>query len=221
MTLYEKSLRTLELPAVLERLSREAVSAVAKENSLALLPVSDLFEARYRLEETSAARIIISVKGTPGFFGIRDIRSSVRRADVGGMLNTGELLEIASLLRNAAGALAYASGDTSEKSVIDHLFFGLRSNKYLENKISGSITGPDEIADSASAVLAGIRRQIRIAGDRVRTALNKIITSTTYQKALQEAIITVKNDRYVVPVRSDHKSRIPGLVHDVTSSGAT
>ena len=221
MTLYEKSLRTLELPAVLERLAAEAVSAAGKENALALQPVTDFHEARYRLEETSAARIMISIKGTPAFFSIKDIRSSVRRADIGGMLNTIELLDIAALLRSAAAASAYASGNTSEKSVIDHLFFGLRSNKYLENKISGCITGPDEIADSASTVLAGIRRSIRIAGDRVRTSLNKIITSPTYQKALQEAIITVKNDRFVVPVRADHKSSVPGLVHDVSSSGAT
>lgn len=221
MTLFEKSLRTLELPAILERLAAEAVSSAAKENALALTPVTDLHEARYRLEETSAARIMISVKGTPGFFHIKDVRSSVRRADIGGMLNTVELLDIASLLRNAAAASTYASNDTSEKSVIDHLFYGLRSNKYLETKISGSITGPDEISDSASTVLSGIRRQIRIAGDRIRTSLNKIITSPGYQKALQEAIITVKNDRYVVPVRADHKSSIPGLVHDVSSSGAT
>ena len=221
MTLYEKSLRTLELPAVLERLAAEAVSAAGKENALALQPVTDLHEARYRLEETSAARIMMSVKGTPSFFNIKDIRGSVRRADIGGMLNTVELLDIAALLRCAAAAITYASGDTSEKSVIDHLFFGLRSNKYLENKISGCITGPDEIADSASTVLAGIRRSIRITGDRVRTSLNNIITSPTYQKALQEAIITLKNDRYVVPVRADHKSSVPGLVHDVSSSGAT
>ena len=221
MTLYEKSLRTLELPAVLERLAAESVSATGKENALALQPVTDLHEARYRLEETTAARIMISVKGSPGFFNIKDIRSSVRRADIGGMLNTVELLDIASLLRSAATANTYASGNASEKSVIDHLFFGLRSNKYLENKISSSITGPDEIADSASVVLAGIRRSIRITGDRVRTSLNKIITSPTYQKALQEAIITMKNDRYVVPVRADHKSSVPGLVHDVSSSGAT
>ena len=221
MTLYEKSLRTLELPAVLERLATEAVSDAGKENALALVPVTDLHEARYRLEETSAARIMMSVKGSPSFFNIKDIRSSVRRADIGGMLNTIELLDIATLLRCAASAINYASGDTSEKSVIDHLFFGLRSNKYLENKISGCITGPDEVADSASVTLAGIRRSIRITGDRVRTSLNKIITSPTYQKALQEAIITMKNDRFVVPVRADHKSSVPGLVHDISSSGAT
>ncbi|MDR0838131.1 MAG: endonuclease MutS2 [Oscillospiraceae bacterium] len=220
MTLYEKSLRTLELPAVLQKLADEAVSQTAKDAALALLPVADVYEARYRLEETTAARTMMNAKGAPGFTGVRDIRASVRRADIGGMLNTTELLEIASLLRCAAEAVAY-SGDRAEKTVIDHLFFGVRANKYLENKISGSIIGQEEIADAASAELADIRRHMRVAGDKIRTSLNRIITSPTYQKALQEPIITVKNDRYVVPVKADHKSSVPGLVHDISSSGAT
>ncbi|MDR3209621.1 MAG: endonuclease MutS2, partial [Oscillospiraceae bacterium] len=124
-------------------------------------------------------------------------------------------------LRAASGALAYASGDRSERSAIDGLFYALRANKYLEGKISGSITGVDEVADAASAELADIRRHMRVAGDKIRTSLNKMISSPTYAKTLQEPIITVKNDRYVVPVKAEHKSSVPGLVHDVSSSGAT
>ena len=220
MTLYDKSLRTLELPAVLAKLAAECISPAAKENATALTPTSDIFEARYRLAETSAARIMANTKGAPGFSGVRDVRSSVRRADLGGMLNTRELLDVAALLRTAADCVAY-SGDRTEKSVIDHLFFGLRANKHLENSITGAIVGEDEISDSASATLADIRRHMRSSGERIRQALNKIIQSQANQKALQEAIITVKNDRYVVPVKADHKSTIPGLVHDISSSGAT
>jgi DNA mismatch repair protein MutS2 len=221
MTLYEKSLKTLELPTVLDMLAGEAVSAEAREAALQLTPSPDIYEVRYRLEETTAAKNMMVVKGSPPFSGVKDVRSAVKRADMGGMLNTTELLDIAGLLRAAASSMAYASGDREQKSAIDHLFLALKSNKYLEGKISACIIGVDEIADSASTELSGIRRHMRISGDKIRQTLNKIITSPTYAKALQEPIITVKNDRYVVPVKAEQKSSIPGLVHDVSSSGAT
>jgi DNA mismatch repair protein MutS2 len=221
MTLYEKSLKTLELPAVLGMLADEAVSGEAKEAALALAPVGEIHEVRWRLGETTAAKNMMTLKGSPAFSGIKDIRSAVKRADMGGMLNTSELLDIAALLRAAAGAAAYASGDRTEKTAIDDLFGALVPNKFLEGKISTCIIGVDEIADAASTVLADIRRHMRVAGDKIRQTLNKIISSPTYQKALQEPIITVKNDRYVVPVKAEQKSAVPGLVHDVSASGAT
>ncbi|SHH92674.1 DNA mismatch repair protein MutS2 [Sporobacter termitidis DSM 10068] len=221
MTLYEKSLKTLELPAVLQMLAGEAVSGEAKEAALALAPVSDVYEVRYRLEETTAAKKMMTLHGSPSFSGVKDVRSAVRRADISGMLNTVELLDIAALLRCAAGAISYASGDRAERTAIDALFDGLAANKFLEGKISASIVGPDEIADAASTELADIRRHMRVAGDKIRQSLNRIISSPAYSKALQEPIITVKNDRYVVPVKAEQKSAVPGLVHDVSSSGAT
>ncbi|MDR2615498.1 MAG: endonuclease MutS2, partial [Oscillospiraceae bacterium] len=220
MTFFEKSLRTLELPAVLKTLADCAVSQPAKDAAAALCPKTDIHEARALLAETSDARVMLLSKGAPGFSGVRDVRASVRRADMGGMLNTIELMEIAALLRTASDCVAYSKGSV-EKTSVDGLFYALRTNKYLENKISSAVIGEDEIADAASAELAGIRRRMRAAGERIRSALNKIISSPTYQKALQEAIITVKNDRYVVPVRADHKSSVPGLVHEISSSGAT
>ncbi|NLT13925.1 MAG: endonuclease MutS2 [Clostridiales bacterium] len=221
MTLYEKSLKTLELPAVLDMLAGEAVSGGAKAAALALTPAGDIHEVRCRLSETTAAKKMMTLKGSPAFSGIRDIRSAVRRADMGGMLNTSELLDIAALLRAAAGAAAYASGDRTDKTAIDYLFDALIANKFLEGKISSSIVGVDEIADAASAELSDIRRHMRVAGDRIRQSLNKIISSPAYSKALQEPIITVKNDRYVVPVKAEQKGAVPGLVHDVSASGAT
>ncbi len=221
MTLYEKSLKTLELPAVLNMLAAEAVSEDAKAAALALTPGDDIHEVRYRLSETTAARNMMTLKGSPSFSGVKDIRSAIRRADMGGMLNTSELLDIAALLRGVAGAVAYASGERTEKTAIDHLFDALAPNKFLEGKISTSIIGVDEIADAASSELADIRRHMRVAGDKIRQSLNKIISSPTYQKALQEPIITVKNDRYVVPVKAEQKGAVPGLVHDVSASGAT
>ncbi len=221
MTLYEKSLKTLELPSVLAMLADEAVSDAAKDAASALSPSGDRHVVRDRLEETTAAKTMMIIKGSPGFSGIRDVRSSIRRADRGGMLNTSELLDIASLLRTTQNVYAYASGDRAERSAIDHLFYGLVPNKFLENKISSCIPGVDEIADSASPELSDIRRHMRLAGDKIRQALNKVITSPTYSKALQEPIITVKNDRYVVPVKAEQKSAVPGLVHDVSASGST
>ena len=221
MTLYEKSLNTLELPAVLQMLANEAVCETAKAAALSLTPSGDKYEVRYRLEETTAAKKMMILKGSPSFTGVRDVRSAVRRADMGGMLNTSELLDVAALLRCAAGVIAYASGDRTGKSVLDPLLDGLAANKFLEGKISTCILGVDEIADAASTELADIRRHMRIAGDKIRQSLNKIISSPTYSKALQEPIITVKNDRYVVPVKAEQKSAVPGLVHDVSSSGAT
>ncbi len=221
MTLYEKSLKTLELPVVLDMLAAEAVSAEAKQTALDLRPSDEPHEVQYRLNETTAAREMMTLKGSPSFSGIKDIRSSVKRADRGGMLNTSELLDVAALLRTAQSAVSYASGERTEKTDIDHLFDSLMANKYLEGKISTCIIGVEEIADSASPELGDIRRKMRLKSDQIRQTLSRIISSPVYSKALQEPIITVKNERYVVPVKAEQKSVVPGLVHDVSASGAT
>ena len=222
MTLYEKSLITLELPDILDLLAAEAVSVTAKDAARVLAPSGDISAVRVRLLETSAAKNMMILRGSPPFSGVKDVCGFLTRADKGGMLNTRELLDVAALLRAAAAAIAYAKSDTKpDVSAIDYLFEALRSNKYLENKISSAIIAEDEIADSASSELSDIRRHIRIAGDKIRQTLNKIITSPAYSKALQEPIITIKNGRYVVPVKAEHKTTIPGLVHEISSSGAT
>lgn len=219
--LYEKSVKTLELPAVLGLLSKEAVSIPAKETVLTLNPSDSEYEVKRRLGETTAAKTMMVLKGSPSFGGVRDVRSSLSRANIGGMLNTRELLDIAGVLQSARTVRAYAGGDNCGRSDIDFLFSSLMANKYLEEKITSSIIGEDEIADGASTDLATIRRLMRAAAARVREALQKIISSPAYSKALQEPIITTRSERYVVPVKADHKSSIPGLVHDVSSSGAT
>jgi DNA mismatch repair protein MutS2 len=221
MDFYEKSIGVLELPAVLDMLAQEAVSAPAKESCLALPPSDDAREVRRRLGQTSAAKDMMTVKGSPSFSGVKDIRSALARADMGGMLNTRELLDIAGVLRAARTVRAYADGTGSSRTDIDFLFNALQANKFLEEKITGSVLGEDEIADAASGELATIRRQMRAASARVRDTLQKIISSPGYSKALQEAIITQRSERYVVPVKAEYRSAIPGLVHDVSSSGAT
>ena len=223
MTRYEKSLITLELPAVLEQLAAQAGSAAAKELCRALTPTDSAHEARRRLDETGAAKAMMVLRGSPSFSGTRDVRSSLARADLGGVLSTRELLEIAGLLACARSVKAYGEGDFGEngRTELAGLFRSLTANKYLEEKITTSIIGDDERADGASGELADIRRKLRVAGAKVREALQKIISSPTYAKALQEPIITLRSDRYVVPVRAEQRSAIPGLVHDISSSGAT
>ena len=221
MSFFEKSLTTLELPAVLQMLSTEAVGESAKEAALALAPSPDPFEVRRRLAETTAAKTMMVVRGSPSFSGVKDVRPSLSRADLGGALNTRELLDIARVLQCARLVRGYIADDSVGKTPIDHLFYALHANKFLEEKINTSIIGEDEIADSASNNLATIRRQMRAAAARARDSLQKIISSPSYAKALQEPIITMRSDRYVVPVKADHKGAVPGLVHDISASGMT
>lgn len=221
MSFFEKSLRTLELPTVLQMLSEQAVGETAKENALSLTPSSDEAEVRHRLEETSAAKTMMVVRGSPSFSGVKDVRASLARADLGGSLNTRELLDIARVMQCARLVRGYLADDSVGKTCIDAYFHALHTNKFLEEKITTSIVGEDEIADSASSELATIRRQMRAAAARARDALQKIISSPSYQSSLQEPIITMRSDRYVVPVKADHKGSVPGLVHDISASGMT
>ena len=221
MSFSEKSLITLELPAVLTMLSAEAVSEPAKAHALALTPATDEAEVRHRLGETTAAKTMMVVRGSPSFSGVKDVRASLARADLGGALNTRELLDIARVLQAARLVRGYIADDTVGKTPIDYLFYALHANRFLEDKITGSIVGEDEIADAASSELATIRRQMRAAAARARDALQKIISSPSYAKALQEPIITQRSDRYVVPVKAEYKGAISGLVHDISASGAT
>lgn len=221
MDFYEKSLNILELPVVLDMLAAEAVTDGGKEACRSLRPSSDRLEVKNRLAETSAAKEMMVVRGSPSLSGIKDIRPSLSRAELGGSLNTIELLNIARVLQCARLVKGYTSDDKLGKSCIDHLFAALHANRFLEEKITGSIVGEDEIADSASSELANIRRKIRAASARVRDCLQKIISSPSYAKVLQEPIITMRSDRFVVPVKAECKGAIPGLVHDISASGAT
>lgn len=221
MDFYEKSLNILELLTVLEMLAAEAVTDGGREACFKLRPSADRLEVKNRLAETSAAKEMMVVRGSPSLSGIKDIRPSLSRADLGGSLNTIELLNIARVLQCARLVKGYTSDDKLGKSCIDHLFAALHANRFLEEKITGSIVGEDEIADSASSELANIRRKIRAASARVRDCLQKIISSPSYAKVLQEPIITMRSDRFVVPVKAECKGAIPGLVHDISASGAT
>ena len=216
--LFEKSMATLELPQVLALLADCAATLEGKERCLALRPLTDLDDVARAQEETSAAVKMLILRGSPGFSGVKPVSASLQRADMGGSLSTRELLDIASVLRCARGARDY--GDSEEKTVISHLFRSLTPNRFLEDSITNSILSEEEIADSASSELASIRRHMRSTEARVRDILQRLISSNQ-SKYLQESIITIRSDRYVVPVKAEHKNAIPGLVHDVSSSGST
>ena len=221
---YEKSITKLELDKVLALLADQASSQAAKERCMALRPLDDADEIRRKLEETSAACACITVKGSPGFGGLYDVGASLDRAYRGGCLSQEELLRIAAVLKSARQTKSYAEGEgksAQEPSVLDIYFQQLTTNKYLEERIFNSILSKDEIADAASSELASIRRKIRQQSSRIRESLQKIITSPAYAKILQEPIVTIRSDRFVVPVKAECKGQLPGLVHDVSSSGST
>ncbi len=213
-----KSIETLELPRVLEMLAGEAVTAEGKERCLALLPQTALPEVQRLQDETAAAFSLTVLHGTPPLGDVRPVGGALSRADRGGALNTRELLDVARVLRSARGCKEY--GGAGGDSVISHLFASLTANKYLEEKITASIPDEDTISDAASTELADIRRHKRAAAGKVRDVLNKLISSNQ-AKYLQDAIITQRGGRFVVPVKSEHKNAIPGLVHDVSGSGST
>ena len=218
--LYEKSLLKLELDKVLEMLSACAGSQGGKAACLRLHPVSDLEDVQALLDETSAASDLCTRKGNPAFGDVQDVSASLERADRGGTLQPVELLRIAGVLRCARNVKAYVSED-EKKTVLDPLFAALSPNKYLEDKIFGAILSEEEIADNASAELADIRRHKRIQAGKIRDSLQKIISSPAFSKFLREPIITIRDGRYVVPVKSECKNEVPGLVHDVSASGGT
>ena len=218
--LYEKSLQKLELDQVLQRLSACAGSEDGKAACLLLRPTSDLEEVTLLLQQTTAASDLCARKGNPVFGDVTDVSSSLERAERGGTLQPKELLRVAGILRCARTIQGYVSPD-DPKTVLDSLFRSLTPNKYLEDKIFGAILSEEEIADTASTALADIRRHMRIQSGKIRDSLQKVISSPAYSKFLREPIITIRQGRYVVPVKSECKNDVPGLVHDVSATGST
>ena len=216
--LFEKSMRTLELPAVLEMLAQRAVSDEAKERCRRLRPSTEPDAVSRLLDETDAAKVRLGLHGSPSFTGVKDVAQPLNH---GGMLNTRELLDIAGVLTATRRVSDYDAERQGEPTAIDRLFSALRPNKYLEDRIRGAILDEETIADTASPELADIRRQMRVAATKGRQILQRIISSPSYAKVLQEALITQRDGRFVVPVKAECKGSLPGLVHDVSSSGAT
>lgn len=218
--LYEKSFLKLELNQILTLLAECAGSAEGKNVCLNLRPVCELEAVKELLAETTAASNLSSRKGNPNFADAHDPSAALERADRGGSLQPKELLSIAGVLRCARNIKGYQS-DEEEQTVLDPMFWALTPNKYLEDRIFGAILSEEEIADTASPALADIRRHMRIQSAKIRDSLQKVISSPAYSKFLREPIVTIRQGRYVVPVKSECKNDLPGLVHDVSATGST
>lgn len=218
--LYAKSLQKLELNRVLQLLAQYAVSSEAKERCEKIQPNSDMEDVVALQLQTSDACRLIDLRAAPAFQDVRDVRASLDRADRGGCLNPKELLQIAAVLRCARSAKEYYDGACANTS-LDWMFAALTPNRYLEERINGAILSEDEIADAASPELADIRRHMRIQSAKIKESLQKLIASPSYSKFLRDPIITLRQDRYVVPVKAEFKNEIPGLIHDVSSTGST
>ena len=218
--LYEKSLLKLELDKVLALLAECAGSEEGKRACMALRPASDLEDVQVMLDQTTAASELCTRKGNPGFSEVYDVSASLERANRGGSLQPKELLRIAAVLRCARTIKGYVAED-EKATVLDALFNALTPNKYLEDRIFGAILSEEEIADNASPALSDIRRHMRIQAAKIRDSLQKVISSPAYSKYLRDPIITIRDGRYVVPVKSECKNDVPGLVHDVSATGST
>lgn len=217
----QKDFISLELDKILEMLSGFTACEDAKEAALSLVPETDIFEVSRLLGQTESAHILIAKFGAPSFGGLVDISNSLRRAQAGGSLNMHELLLIAQVLRVISGIIDWREKSASTETEIDDYFDSLYRNKYLEEKISNSIISDTEMSDNASAALRDIRRKIRLHQSRIRDKLDEIIHSQHYKGSLQDAIITQRNGRFVIPVKNEHRSEVSGMVHDTSSSGAT
>ena len=214
--------KALELDKVLEMLSVYTCCADSKELALSLKPETDIRLATGELKKTEDAFILLAKYGSPSFGSLKNVNNSLARANAGGVLTVREFLDIGENLRVIRSLSEWRSRQSDEISYsIDMYFNALRPNKYLETKISSCFTFEEELSDNASPALADIRRKMRQQGARIREKLDGIIRSTTYQKCLQDAIVTQRNGRFVVPVKSEYRSQIAGLVHDTSSSGAT
>lgn len=217
----DKNLKALELDRVLEMLAREATCDDAKELALKLKPVNDIDEAQLLLSQTEDAYSLLARFGAPSFSGLKNVNNALSRAAAGGELNTSELLAIAGTLRAVRSLYEWYGHFSSVRTNLDFFFEGITVNKYLEAKIFSVIISEDEISDKASDELFEIRRKRRAKANSIREKLDGIIHSAHYQKFLQEPIVTQRNGRYVVPVKSENRADVPGLVHDMSASGAT
>ncbi len=213
--------KSLELHKILEMLSDEASNSRTKEMALELSPCTDLEKVKKEMKKTEDA-FELSVKyGTPGFTAFKDIRGSLRRASSGASLSLRELIDIGQMLYQVRIISDWYKSVEEKDTTLCELFSSLSPNNFLEDKIKNSILSEDEISDMASHELADIRRKIAQAGVKIRESLDKLVRNSEVQKSLQENIVTIRDGRYVLPVKAEHKGSVPGLVHATSATGST
>lgn len=212
---------SLELDKVLEKLAAHVSCEDAKVMARELQPETSLPLAQSMLNQTKDAHMLLARFGGPAFGGLVNVNNALFRADAGSLLTFRELLDIAGVLHVIRTIVQWRSTCSGVETCLDSLFNALQPNKYLEDSIKNAILSEEEISDTASPTLADIRRKIRSQESHVREQLSKITRNQNISKYLQDSIITMRNGRFVVPVKAEHRGEIPGLVHDTSSSGAT
>lgn len=217
----DKNFKTLELDLILNKLAQECSCDDAKELALSLHPTADMAEVELLLSQTEDAFSLLARFGAPSFSGLKNVNNPLHRAGAGGSLNPKELLDIAYCLRALRTLDEWHNHCSGVRTNLDFFFEGITVNKYLENKIFTCIINEEEISDKASDTLYDIRRKIRSKENSIREKLDSMIHSAHYQQYLQEAIVTQRNGRFVVPVKAESRGNVPGLVHDTSSTGAT
>ena len=218
----EKALKTLEYYKIIDMLEAFATSSIGKNKCRQLRPLDNLTEIETMQQETADALSRIYQKGTLSFSGVKDVRGSLKRLEVGSTLGIGELLAIRSLLENASRAKAYSRQETENEHTdsLDNMFELIEPLSPLATEIGRCILSEDEISDDASTGLRQVRRSMKLTNDKIHTQLSSFVSgnSRTY---LQDAVVTMRNGRYCIPVKAEYKSQVPGMIHDQSSTGST
>lgn len=220
MLFSEKTLNALDYSKILSMLADCAETGSAKKRAITLRPTDDIDTVRLRLQRTSDARRLIDVKGYPSFYAEEEVASAAERADKGAVLSMIELLRISYLLRSTRTTLDYIQTDNPIETVLDEIFLRLMPNRDLEERISRSILSEEMLADEASPALASIRRKIRQVNSKIKDTLQGYVGGKQI-KYLQENIVTMRDGRYVVPVKAEYRNEVKGLIHDMSASGST
>ncbi|WP_163194436.1 endonuclease MutS2 [Clostridium thermarum] len=217
----ERSLRVLEFSKIKEKIKTYTQTAAAKELIEELVPYSNVYEIRERLQETKEAVELLMKKGSPPFEGIHDVRDGISRAEKAASLGSADLYRIGGLLRVARRFKDYVAHKEDEETflVLEDICEGLVPIKRLEDEIFNVILDENEISDRASETLFNIRRELKNKNGSIRDKVNELVKKNS--KFLQENLYTIRGDRYVIPVKAEHKGAVPGIVHDQSSSGAT
>ena len=217
----ERTLRVLEFTKIRERLASKALTPMGAERCMELVPSCNLPEIEMWQAETEEATVILQYLGSSPLVAFDDVRASISLAEKGATLSPKALLTVASLLAAARSARNALDTERDNTPLLKAKAQGLVSLRHIEMDITNAIISEEEIADRASSELMNIRRHLRGATERIKEKLNQMVHNPNFQKYLSDTIITVRNDRYVIPVRADCRSMVPGLVHDQSATGAT
>ena len=221
----ERTLKVLEYYKIIDKLKDKTESHLGRNMVENLRPSTDIEEVEYMQKETSEAVALLIKRGEPPLYGIKDLMVEIKRVEMGGSLSPGSLLKVSDSLRVSRNLKNYIKKTREDKDsnypILEGLIDSLRIFKRIEDSINNAIISEEEISDNASANLKNIRRQINVKNESIRNKLNSIVNSSTHKKYLQDAIVTIRDGRYVVPIKQEYRVKFPGLVHDQSSSGAT